>query len=106
MGIEKRSPDLRRRVSRTLRYRGRSVSAGPIQGEGKLCDIRLIVGLVHEPLQGRESTVTDQLQVTQLPLVQVNVGEGAGLGDEVFTQVRVSSDEVFELSTVGSVGHG
>jgi hypothetical protein len=68
MGIENKSPDLRRRVSRTLRKaekRWRIVSAWIRLDVVVWCqDSRLVVGLVHESLEGRESTVTDEFQVT------------------------------------------
>jgi len=38
-------------------------------------------------------------------LVEVDVGKRTRLFDERFSQVSVTSDEVLELSTVGSVGH-
>ena len=38
-------------------------------------------------------------------LVEVDVSEASRFVDELFTQVSVTSDEVLELSTVGSVGH-
>ena len=38
-------------------------------------------------------------------LVEVDVGKRTRLFDERISQVSVTSDEVLELSTVGSVGH-
>lgn len=47
---------------------GRAGSARPLQGsdmcEKDLDDSRLIVGLVHESLERRETSVTDELQIT------------------------------------------
>ena len=64
-----------------------------------------VVGLVHEAFEGRETTIADQLQVTQVSFGQDDVLETSGLLDELLSNGEVSSVQVLELSSVGCVGH-
>lgn len=38
-------------------------------------------------------------------LIEVDIGKGSGLFDKLIAEMVVSSDEVFQFTTVRSVGH-
>jgi hypothetical protein len=64
---------------------------------GKECTgkgLPLVVGLVHETLQGRETTIADQFQITQVSLGKDNVFESSGLFNELRSDCEVSSVKV------------
>lgn len=56
-------------------------------------------------LQRRETTVHDQLEITQLALREHNSGESLGLSDELVLARSIAGNQVLEDTTVGSVGH-
>lgn len=56
-------------------------------------------------LQGREATVHDQLEITQLALGEDNGGEGLRLDGELVVAGSITGNQVLEDTTVRSVGH-
>jgi hypothetical protein len=83
--------------------RGKSVNASK-EKENKR-DARLVVLLAHEALEGRETTVQDELQVAELALGKTDVGELLRLGEELLAKGSIADVKVLEDTTVGSVGH-
>lgn len=55
--------------------------------------------------QRRETTVHDQLQITELALGEHDGGEGLGLGGELLLARSIAGEQVLQDTTVGSVGH-
>lgn len=56
-------------------------------------------------LQRRETTVHDQLKITQLALREHNSGESLSLSDELLLARSIAGNQVLEDTTVRSVGH-
>jgi hypothetical protein len=56
-------------------------------------------------LKRRETTVHDQLQITQLALLEHDSGEGLGLSGELSLAGSIAGEKVLEDTTVGCVGH-
>lgn len=67
-------------------------------------NVRLVVGLSHESLEGRETSVEDELEVTKLALRQANVGQRVGLLKESIVEGKVANVKVLEDSAMGCVG--
>lgn len=65
---------------------------------------RKIESIAHT-LKRRETTVHDQLEITQLALREHDGGEGLGLSGELSLAGSIAGKQVLEDTTVGSVGH-
>lgn len=64
----------------------------------------LVICLVVEALEGGETSVEDELEVTQLTLGQADVGEVVGFSEERVVEGSVADVKVLEDSAVRCVG--
>ena len=68
-------------------------------------DSRNVVGLIHEAMEGGETTVEDEFEIAKLSLRQSNVGEGVGFREERAVEGSIPNVEIAEDSAVRCVGH-
>jgi hypothetical protein len=66
-----------------------------------ICDPPIVVLLVHETLQRRETTVDDELKIAKLALVQDDSGESLGLGGEFVTARSIAGNKILQDTTWG-----
>ena len=56
----------------------------------------IVVLLVHETLERRETTVDDEFEIAKLALVEHDGGELLGLGEELIATRSVAGNEILE----------
>lgn len=63
-------------------------------------------GTIAHTLKRGETTVHDQLEITQLALREYDRGESLSLGDELILAGSIAGQQILEDTTVRRVGHG
>ena len=74
-------------------------------GEPHVVKTAVVVGLVHETLKRRETTVDDELKVTELSLREDDLGERGRLLDELSGDGGIPGEQVLKDSSVRCVSH-
>lgn len=74
--------------------------------DSTLRHIPIVVLLVQEALERRETTAKEQLQVAKLTLSKNVSRQGLSLGEQFVVTRGIAGDEVLEDTSVGWVRHG
>lgn len=80
---------------------GEEVSVGQTHG----LETPIVVGLVHEALEGGETTIDDEFEIAELALGEDEFGESVCLLGELSGDGSIANKQVLQDTTVRSVGH-
>lgn len=74
-------------------------------GETEIIDNAVVILLVQETLERRETSGDDELEITKLTLSEDNGLDGRGLLEELLVNGLIADNKILEDSAVRSVGH-